>query len=125
MKAVLAVALGGALGSVGRYLIAGQAQAWFGPGFPLGTLLVNVLGSCIIGFLFFWCAERDLLAGLLPHWLFVGALGGFTTFSTFSLDALALALEGEIAQSLTYVAASVSLCLLGVWLGMMAARALA
>ena len=93
MKALLAVALGGAIGSVGRYWLVGQAHAWLGSTFPYGTLVVNVLGSSAIGFLYFWCAERQLLDGLLPQLLMVGILGGFTTFSTFSLDTLGLAMQ--------------------------------
>ena len=125
MKALFAVALGGALGSVGRYWITGQAQAWWGPGFPLGTLVVNVVGSMLMGFFYFWMADRGLLAGWWPQLVFVGLLGGFTTFSAFSLDTLALIVQGALGRGALYVGASLLLCLGGVWLGMVSARALA
>ena len=123
MKVWLAVALGGALGSVGRYWLVGQTQAWWGSGFPVGTLAVNVLGSGLIGFLYFWMAGRGLLSGVWPQLVFVGVLGGFTTFSAFSLDALALANDGLLGKALVYVGASLALCLGAVWLGMVSARA--
>ncbi len=125
MKAFLAVAFGGALGSAGRYWITAQTQAWWGPGFPLGTLVVNALGSTLMGCLYFWMAERGLLTGWWPQLVLVGLLGGFTTFSAFSLDALALMTAGAIGRAALYVGASLLLCLGGVWLGMLSARALA
>jgi CrcB protein len=123
MKAWLAVALGGALGSVGRYWLVGQTQAWWAAGFPVGTLAVNVVGSSLMGFLYFWMAGRGFLSGWWPQLLLVGLLGGFTTFSAFSLDALALVSEGLVGRALVYVGASLLLCLGGVWLGMISARA--
>ncbi len=124
MKAWVAVALGGALGSVGRYWLAGHTQAWWGGGFPAGTLMVNVVGSGLMGFLYFYMAGRGMLSGWWPQLLLVGLLGGFTTFSTFSLDALALVNEGLVGRALMYVCASLLLCLGGVWLGMLSARAI-
>ena len=120
---VLAVAFGGAAGSVLRYWLGGQIQAMTQGSFPLGTLAVNVVGSLIIGFLYFWFAQRESLSTPLPELLFVGLLGGFTTFSTFSLDTLALLLQGQFGRALLYIAASLTLCLLAVWLGYRLANA--
>jgi len=101
------VALGGAAGSVLRYLTVAAV------GTPLGTLLVNVVGSFVIGILFVMLAGRGMLSLLFM----AGLLGGFTTFSAFSLDALKLWQAGQGGQALLYVGASVILSLLAVALG--------
>lgn len=109
------IALGGALGSVLRYLMVTAI------GGPLGTLAVNVLGSLAIGVLFVWLGARE-------GWqlfLMTGVLGGFTTFSAFSLDTLKLIEGGQIPQAAAYVAGSVALSLAAVALGMALARGLA
>ncbi|WP_342077144.1 fluoride efflux transporter CrcB [Yoonia sp. SS1-5] len=112
MTPVISVALGGALGAVGRYLV-GVAVA-----FPFGTLAVNVIGSFAIGLLWVLLAARGL-----QHWvpfLMTGLLGGFTTFSAFSLDTLRLVEAGRVTAAGGYVLASVMLsllaCALGLWL---------
>ena len=112
MTPVISVAIGGALGAVLRYLV-GLAV-----GFPLGTLTVNVLGSFIIGCVWVIFAARGM-----QHWLplvMTGFLGGFTTFSAFSLDALRLVEDGRIGAAGSYVLASVGLsivaCGAGLWL---------
>ena len=92
--------------------------------FPWGTLLVNVLGSCAIGVLYVLISERMVLTEQWRALLVVGYLGAFTTFSTFSLDALLLLQEGRVLPALAYVGTSVLLCLAGAWLGMMLMRAL-
>jgi CrcB protein len=116
------VALGGALGSVARYGCAGLALRWFGPLFPWGTLFVNVVGSCAIGALAGLTAPdgRPLVTGDTRAFLIIGVLGGFTTFSSFSLDTLSLARQGAWAAAGTNVLASVALCLLAVYLGYLA-----
>ena len=124
MTSILAVAAGGAVGSVLRYWLGGQVQAASHGTFPVGTLSVNVLGSLIIGFLYFWFAEREVLSSPGTELIFVGLLGGFTTFSTFSLDTLALFLQGELLRGLAYVFASLGLCLAAVWLGYRVGHAL-
>ncbi|MFG6569548.1 MULTISPECIES: fluoride efflux transporter FluC [unclassified Sulfitobacter] len=110
MKTLIMVALGGALGACLRYLV-GLAV-----GFPLGTLAVNVAGSLAIGVVWVSLADKTLL---LPF-LMTGLLGGFTTFSAFSLDTLRLLEAGRAAVAFSYVGASVILslaaCLLGLWL---------
>ena len=125
MISVLAVAAGGAAGSVLRYWLGGQIQAASQSSFPVGTLSVNVLGSLVIGFLYFWFAQRESLGTPWPELVFVGLLGGFTTFSTFSLDTLGLLLQGQLARALLYMAASLAACLLAVWIGYRLADAVA
>ncbi|MEN8894937.1 MAG: fluoride efflux transporter CrcB [Yoonia sp.] len=109
---VISVAIGGAFGAVARYLV-GLAVA-----FPLGTLTVNVLGSLAIGIVWAGFAARGL-QGWLPLVL-TGFLGGFTTFSAFSLDTMRLIDDGRMGAAFIYVAASVLLslgaCALGLWL---------
>ncbi|HVJ31463.1 MAG TPA: fluoride efflux transporter CrcB, partial [Gammaproteobacteria bacterium] len=107
------VALGGALGSVARYAFSGVAVRWLGAGFPYGTLFVNVTGSFTIGLLAALVASdgRPLLGADARACLLVGVLGGFTTFSSFSLETLNLARSGALGPAILNVAASVVLCL--------------
>lgn len=107
MMTLFQVALGGAIGSVLRFLTVAAAPA------PMGTLLVNVAGSFAMGVLFVALTAR---AGLSPL-LMTGILGGFTTFSAFSLDALKLWQAGQPLPALAYVAASVTLSLIAVAIG--------
>lgn len=116
------VALGGALGAVARYLTGLAALRLMGPGFPWGTLAVNTLGAFAMG----------LLVVGLAHWgqtrlaplLLTGLLGGFTTFSAFSLDALTLWERGDTLSAAAYVAASVILSLAAIGAGVTLARSL-
>lgn len=120
IQSILLVALGGAAGSVARFLVVGGAGRWVS-GWPLGTLLVNVAGSLAIGVLYVLLTQRAALAPLLV----AGFLGGFTTFSAFSLDALKLWEGGQAVQAAAYVAASVILSLAAVALGAALARSIA
>ena len=87
---LLSVAAGGALGATGRYLVGHWATISFGTGFPWGTLIVNVVGSVLIAILAFAMIERGDSGPLMRAFAITGVLGGFTTFSAFSLDALSL-----------------------------------
>jgi CrcB protein len=116
---LLLVILGGALGSGMRYLLSGVVAERFGESFPLGTLAVNVIGSVAIGFF-------ATITGTEGRWLvspagrvffMTGVCGGFTTFSSFSLQTLSLARDAEWLYAGLNVLGSVALCLLGVWLG--------
>jgi CrcB protein len=107
MMTLVQVALGGALGSVLRFMTVAAVPA------PFGTLTVNVLGSFVMGVLFIALAGRSGLSPLMM----TGILGGFTTFSAFSLDALKLWQAGQVLPGLAYAAASVILSLIAVALG--------
>jgi len=112
----LLVALGGALGSALRYGLGAWVQVLTGPSFPYSTLLINALGSFLIGVVIRLSLE-GALSGEGRLFLAVGVLGGFTTFSTFSYETLALLQDGEVGRALVYVLASVFLGLLLVLLG--------
>jgi len=120
------VALGGALGSVARYGCAGLIARIAGLTFPWGTLVVNVSGSLAIGVLAALIATdgRPLIAGDTRAFLMVGVLGGFTTFSSFSVDTLNLARSGAWGAAGANVIASVVLCLVAVSVGYVVTAAL-
>jgi len=119
MNLVIAVAIGGALGSVARHLVAGRVTEIFGTEFPWGILTVNVVGSLIMGVLAEALALRFDLSAEWRAFLTVGILGGFTTFSSFSLDMAVLIERGEIGSAALYavlsVAASVGALFAGLW----------
>jgi fluoride exporter len=116
VKTVLAVAAGGALGSVLRYGVTSVAR-YVSPDFPIGTLAVNVVGSFAMGLLAVLFAARFADQDTMRLFLLTGILGGFTTFSAFSLDALSLSQDGRMGAALVYVASSVILSLLAVIAG--------
>ena len=115
----LAVAAGGALGSMARFWVTGAVAALTGPRFPYGTLLINILGSFVIGMVagLTLTPERMGIHPDLRIFLMVGICGGFTTFSAFSLQTLELMQAGAVVPALLYVTASVLLCVLFVWFG--------
>jgi CrcB protein len=119
------VALGGALGSVARYVCTLGAARWLGTAFPWGTLFVNVAGSFAIGLLAALVSTdgRSALGADARAFVLVGILGGFTTFSSFSLETLSLARGGALGAAASNVGLSLVLCLAGVWLGFLAAAA--
>ena len=104
-----AVAGGGALGSMARYAVGIASVRWFGPGFPWGTLLINILGSFVIGALAEMFALRWDASQPARAFLVIGICGGFTTFSTFSLDVVTLLNRGETLPAAAYALASVIL----------------
>jgi CrcB protein len=123
MNAYLLVALGGAIGSVLRYSSGIAVGHWWREPFPLGTMLINIVGSLAMGLFV------GLMARLLPAWqnearLFfaVGVLGGFTTFSSFSLDAMAMLERGDLLPAAIYVLISVAGGFAGLWLGLWVMR---
>lgn len=121
MNPFLQVALGGAMGATARYAVY-RAISFHGPGFPIATGVVNVVGSLAMGLLAAFMAHRwhNHFAPLL----LTGVLGGFTTFSAFSLDALTLWERGQGAGALFYIVASVVLSLSAVLVGMAIGRGL-
>jgi len=128
MRLALAVALGGALGSWARWTLGGwvQRRASAASGglalFPAGTLAVNLLGCLAIGCLAAWLEERGAVDPALRIFLLVGVLGGFTTFSSFGFETVALVRDGNLGLAATNVAASVAGGLAGVWAGLAMAR---
>ena len=122
MKVALAIALGGALGSVARYYVIGAAGRWLesliGTSFPYGTLTVNVVGSFILGALVQGLAVSFDAGVVVQRFLFVGLLGGFTTFSAFSADSIAMLERGEVGRALLYIVLSVVLSVGGFYCGL-------
>lgn len=118
MSQIVAIALGGALGSVGRFLVAGWVGRQFGINFPWGTLAVNVIGGLVMGLLVEAMTQSWDVSPAIRSFLTVGVLGGFTTFSAFSLETVLLFERGEVPAALAYIAASVILSVGAVWTGM-------
>ena len=125
MITYLWIALGSALGGMARYACSNLAVSWLGPSFPWGTLAINVLGSFVIGFFAALTGPhgRVLVPGDVRQFVMVGLCGGYTTFSSFSLQTLTLAQDGEFVRAGLNIGGSVVLCLLAVWLGYVAASA--
>ena len=119
MTTSLWIALGSGLGGVLRYWCSGLVARWFGETFPWGTLIVNVVGSLLIGLIATLSGPdgRLLVGTTARQFVMLGLLGGFTTFSSFSLQTLALAQSGEWLRAATNIGGSVLLCLMGVWFG--------
>ena len=120
------VALGGALGSVARFWCSGFVAQTVGGTFPWGTMLVNVVGSFIIGFFATFTGPdgRLFVSTEARQFVMVGLCGGYTTFSSFSLQTLNLLRDGQLIQAGANIVASVLLCMLAVWLGHIAAAQL-
>ena len=118
----IAIALGGGIGAVMRYGITLLVQSWTGPGFPYGTLVVNVIGSLLIGFVVVFLNHRYHGNEVLRLFLVIGILGGFTTFSTFSLDTIYLMQSGYLVKAMWNILVSFSACVFAVYLGMEIAR---
>ncbi|TAU83769.1 fluoride efflux transporter CrcB [Rhizobium leguminosarum] len=125
MIQALLVAVGGAIGSVLRYYIGQWALRLMGPAFPWGTLAVNVVGCFVIGVFAELIARQFNASVELRLLLITGFLGGFTTFSAFSLDAISLFERGEAVAGGIYIAASVGLSMAAVIAGLAVMRALA
>jgi len=123
MNMIFAVAAGGAIGAVGRYLVAGRVMHILGAGFPFGTLAVNIIGGLLMGFLVEASALKFNIGGELRAFLMVGILGGFTTFSSFSLEVILLMERHQILSAAGYILASVVLSVAAVFVGMMMVRA--
>ena len=123
MPVLFQVALGGALGAMLRYLSGSATLRLLGSGFPYGTMFVNILGSFIMGLAAFYMLERmDGSYARFAPFMLTGVLGGFTTFSAFSLDALYLFERGRMAAALFYMGGSVALAMLALVAGMALAR---
>lgn len=123
VQTLIQVALGGAIGASLRYLTSLGAMRWIGPGFPYATVIVNVLGSFLMGVLVVVLARKG--GTQLAPFLMTGILGGFTTFSAFSLDTLTIWERGQHGLALLYVGVSVALSLAAIAAGLAVARAFA
>ncbi len=113
---ILQIAIGGALGAVLRYLCVSAVA------FPFGTALVNVLGCFVMGLALVWLMESGTDHARFAPLVMTGLLGGFTTFSAFSLDTLRLFEAGQVGTAAAYVLGTVALCLVGVVVGALLAR---
>jgi CrcB protein len=122
----LAVATGGALGTIARYFVSGVVANAFGQTFPWGTLIINITGSFVIGFFGGLTGPdgRILVSGTTRQFVMTGICGGYTTFSSFSLQTLNLMNDGEWVYASGNVLGSVILCLFFVWLGAIVAMAI-
>ena len=122
LKLTLLAAGGGAIGAAGRFLVGAAALRFFGFGFPWGTLIVNVLGSFAMGLLIGFLALRVTGSESFRVFLAVGVLGGFTTFSAFSLDVVSLVERKAHGLALFYAGTSVIVSILALVAGMWIAR---
>ena len=124
MPQLLAIAGGGALGAIFRFGVSNSVHRLLGRDFPYGTLVVNTVGSLLMGLCFVLLVERMAVSAEWRSALLVGLLGAFTTFSTFSFETLALFNAGAPIKALVNIMMSVMLCLLATWLGMTLGRQL-
>lgn len=120
---LLYVAVGGAFGAVSRYALASGVARILGAGFPIGILIVNVVGSFLMGVALIWVMQRSGDSRFAPL-VMTGFLGGFTTFSAFSLDAYLLFEKGRLGAAVAYVGGSVGVSIVALVLGVSIARGL-
>jgi CrcB protein len=118
------IAIGSAIGGMSRYLVGGAFQRLTAGTFPVGTLLVNVTGSFLLGVILRYGVDTPSLTPELRAFLTVGFCGGYTTFSTFSYETAALMEDGEWTRAAAYVALSVGVSLVTTFIGFAAAREL-
>ncbi|ESS73963.1 protein CrcB [Methyloglobulus morosus KoM1] len=125
MNQLLAIALGGSFGAVFRFLVSTGIYQWLGRGFPFGTLVVNIIGSFLLGLLTeALVVQRITFAHDYRAAILVGFIGAFTTFSTFSLETLYLIEQGSLTKAAGNIFVSVTACILAVWLGLLCSRGL-
>lgn len=122
MSQIIAIALGGSVGAVARFLVANGIYSWLGRSFPFGTLFVNVSGSFLMGFLTAFLMQRFTMAVEYRAAILVGFLGAYTTFSTFALESFYLFEENDLRKAALNIFLSVVLCLVAVWFGMLLGR---
>ena len=122
MNQLLAIAAGGAVGSMLRFLMSTWVHSFASRGFPYGTMTVNVLGSLAMGFLFVVFLDRLADNAVLRAGILIGALGGFTTFSSFSIETFNLIEQGDLVRAMLNIVGSLILCVSATWLGVMIGR---
>lgn len=121
---LIAVAIGSAAGGSLRYVVGAAVQNRAGTAFPVGTLVINVTGSLLLGFLLRYAMESAAVSGEVRSLLTTGFCGGYTTFSTFSWECAELIEDGSYRRAALYIALSVTLAVVGIFLGMAGAREL-
>jgi fluoride exporter len=117
MTRLFFIGLGGFVGTLFRYWLSGLIAKRYGETFPFGTLVVNGLGCFLIGFLFYFFYDRGLTSPTARTVVFIGVIGGFTTFSSYGLQTFTLLRDGQVFLALVNIVASNILCLVLVWLG--------
>ena len=121
MEVVLVVGLGGAAGAILRWQVGVFMSQLLAPAF-WGTFMVNLVGSFLVGLLLIWFQEKLPISDVWRSGILVGLLGGFTTYSAFSMEAVNMMMAGFYGRAITYVTATVALCLMGTWVGVMLGR---
>ena len=124
IKSLLIIGIGGFFGSIGRYLFAHWIYRWFEPVFPLSTLVVNILGSLLIGIIYSLSEKGALMPAEWRIFLTVGLLGGFTTFSTFTFEMVVMLRDGQYFNVFSYALLSVFASLAACFFGMFLIRSL-
>jgi fluoride exporter len=124
VKVFWSVAIGAALGGLSRYYLASFIQQRAGPDFPVGTLIVNITGSFLLGVIVRFALQSDIISAEARTLLTTGFCGGYTTFSTFSYETALMIEDREYGYAALYIAASVAISLLGVFLGFAVANRL-
>src|SRR5262245_22674404 len=124
MYKVALIGVAGLIGTLSRYWLSGWADQWWGGTFPFGTLVVNLLGCFVIGFLFHVTEERFLIDPIVRSAVLVGFLGGFTTFSSFGIQSFNLLRDGEVFLASANILISNIAGLLLVWIGYAISRVL-
>jgi fluoride exporter len=122
---LFSIGFAGFIGTLLRYWLSGVIARRYGETFPYGTLAVNLLGCFVIGFLFYLFYDRSLASPILRTTIFIGLLGGFTTFSSYGLQTLTLLRDGELFLALVNVVASNVIGLALVWVGYSLAKVIA
>jgi len=118
----LSIAAGGAVGALLRFWVSTGTYALLGRGFPYGTLVVNVIGSLLMGFLYVFFLERMTVSPEIRGAILIGLLGAFTTFSTFSIETLNLIEQADYMKAVLNMLISVAACLFAAWLGLTVGR---
>ena len=121
MEVVLVVGLGGAVGAILRWWVGVLMSHLLAPVF-LGTLVVNLAGSFLVGVLLIWFQGKLPVNDVLRAGIVVGLLGGFTTYSAFSMEAINMMMAGFYGRASAYVVVTVAVCLMGTWAGVMLGR---
>jgi fluoride exporter len=121
---IWSVAIGGAMGSIARFLLGSFVQQRAGTAFPIGTLIINITGSILLGFLLRFALATPSITPATRALLTTGFCGGYTTFSTFSYETVALIEENELGRAALYAVLSVVIAMVGTYFGIVVAREL-